>query len=77
MPRNAFAATSALEHHGEKVVYAETGRDGLRLLEGGVIDVVLMDVMLPEIDGYETTREIRRRQEFRSLPVIAARQPRR
>jgi CheY-like chemotaxis protein/HAMP domain-containing protein len=69
--RNSFALTAALEQHGLGVVYAENGRDGLALLEQGGIDVVLMDVMLPEMDGYETMREIRKRREFRSLPIIA------
>ena len=70
--RNVFALTSALERHKLRVVYAENGRDGLNMLqETPGIDVVLMDVMLPEMDGYETMREIRKRREFRSLPIIA------
>ena len=70
--RNVFALTSALERHKLQVVYAENGRDGLNMLrETPGIDVVLMDVMLPEMDGYETMREIRKRREFRSLPIIA------
>jgi HAMP domain-containing protein/CheY-like chemotaxis protein len=70
--RNIFAMTSALEAHGLEVVYAENGRAALEKLEEHPdVDVVLMDVMMPEMDGYETMRAIRQDSRFASLPVIA------
>ena len=70
--RNIFALTSVLERREMQVAYAENGRDGLEMLrETPDIDVVLMDIMMPEMDGYETMRAIRRQREFRSLPIIA------
>ena len=58
--RNVFALTSALEMRGMKVLYAENGREGIgRLRENPEVDLVLLDVMMPEMDGYETARSIR------------------
>ena len=55
-----------------EVVYAENGRDALTMLESTPnIDVVLMDVMMPEMDGYETMRAIRKMDQYRTLPIIA------
>ncbi|MEV0647659.1 HAMP domain-containing protein [Phytomonospora sp. NPDC050363] len=69
--RNVFALTSALELHGMTVLYADNGADGIGLLtEHGDIDIVLMDSMMPDMDGNETTREIRRIPEFADLPVV-------
>ncbi len=70
--RNIFALTSVLEQHEVEVFYAENGKDGLKMLdeiEG--IDVVLMDIMMPEMDGYEAMRHIREARGNRSLPIIA------
>jgi CheY-like chemotaxis protein/HAMP domain-containing protein/putative methionine-R-sulfoxide reductase with GAF domain len=70
--RNIFALTSVLEQHEVEVFYAENGKDGLQMLqeiEG--IDVVLMDVMMPEMDGYEAMRKIRDQKRYRALPIIA------
>jgi CheY-like chemotaxis protein len=70
--RNIFALTSVLEQHDVEVLYAENGRDGLRMLdEIPGIDIVLMDVMMPEMDGYEAMRRIREQKRFRALPIIA------
>ena len=55
-----------------QVLHAENGRDGLEILEQNPdVDVVLMDVMMPEMDGYETMRVIRERDPFKRLPMIA------
>jgi CheY-like chemotaxis protein/signal transduction histidine kinase len=70
--RNIFAMTSVLERHKMEVVPAETGQDALDLLARNPgVDAVLMDIMLPEMDGYETTRRIRQQPQFKDLPVIA------
>ncbi|MBD2022013.1 response regulator [Leptolyngbya sp. FACHB-36] len=70
--RNIFALTSLLEGYDMDVVYAENGRDGLSVLQANAdVDAVLMDVMMPELDGYETTRAIRQQPQFKSLPIIA------
>jgi HAMP domain-containing protein/CheY-like chemotaxis protein/signal transduction histidine kinase len=70
--RNIFALTSVLEEHDIAVLHAENGRSGIELLEGQPgVDLVLMDIMMPEMDGYETTRAIRRIPGFASLPIIA------
>jgi len=69
--RNVFALTSALEMHGMTVLYADNGADGVRLLtEHPQVHMVLMDAMMPDEDGYETTRAIRRNRNFARLPVI-------
>jgi len=70
--RNIFALTSILELHNMQVFYAENGQDGIAKLRNTPdVDVVLMDVMMPEMDGYETMRIIRKSGEFGSLPIIA------
>jgi HAMP domain-containing protein/CheY-like chemotaxis protein/GAF domain-containing protein len=70
--RNIFALTSVLERHQMQALYAENGRDALELLQSTPdINVVLMDVMMPEMDGYETMRAIRKLRKFKSLPIIA------
>jgi signal transduction histidine kinase/CheY-like chemotaxis protein/HAMP domain-containing protein len=70
--RNIFAITAVLEEHEVKVVYAENGRDALKVLEReGDVDLVLMDIMMPEMDGYEATRQLRKDVKWARLPVIA------
>ncbi|MFB4368454.1 MULTISPECIES: response regulator [unclassified Pseudomonas] len=70
--RNIFALTSALEQKGAQVEVARNGREALEKLEAvGDIDLVLMDVMMPEMDGYEATRRIRENPRWRKLPIIA------
>ena len=70
--RNVFALTSVLEQGGMKVVAGRNGREGLdRLKANPDVDLVLMDIMMPEMDGYETMRAIRRQKPFYKLPIIA------
>ncbi|WP_392436060.1 response regulator [Chlorogloeopsis fritschii PCC 9212] len=70
--RNIFALTSVLERYQMQILYAENGNDGIEVLQNNPdINVVLMDIMMPEMDGYETTRRIRQKAEFKSLPIIA------
>ena len=70
--RNIFSLTSALEQHGLEVLFAENGQDGIALLQTNPnIDAMLIDIMMPGMDGYETMRAIRAQSAFRSLPLIA------
>jgi signal transduction histidine kinase/CheY-like chemotaxis protein/HAMP domain-containing protein len=70
--RNIFSLTGVLEQHDVEVLHAESGRDGILMLnETPGIDMVLMDVMMPDMDGYETMRQIRTNERFRKLPMIA------
>ncbi|MNC32024.1 Polar-differentiation response regulator DivK [compost metagenome] len=70
--RNIFALTSILERHHMKVIPAENGQDAIDLLEQTPdIEIVLMDIMMPGMDGYETTRAIRQKAEFKNLPILA------
>ena len=70
-PRNAFALTNVLELHGLTVAHASDGRKAIGQLAAGDIDLVLMDVMMPQLDGHQTMREIRQMPQFAHLPVIA------
>jgi CheY-like chemotaxis protein len=70
--RNIFSMASALEEFGVGLHYAESGRAGLELLnQHPDIDLVLVDIMMPDMDGYETMREIRADRRFSDLPIIA------
>ncbi|TDB74036.1 HAMP domain-containing protein [Micromonospora sp. KC723] len=70
--RNVFALTNILELHGIDVVYAENGRKGIEtLMRHDDIDLVLMDVMMPEMDGYAATAAIRAMPRYADLPIIA------
>jgi CheY-like chemotaxis protein len=70
--RNIFALASALEREGVEILYAENGIRGIEKLEQAPdVDVVLMDIMMPEMDGYETTRRIRKIPRFEALPILA------
>jgi HAMP domain-containing protein/signal transduction histidine kinase len=70
--RNVYALTSALEDRGVEVLTAEDGRQGIDLLQKTPgVDLVLMDIMMPEMDGYETTRAVRKMPGFKDLPIIA------
>jgi signal transduction histidine kinase/HAMP domain-containing protein/DNA-binding response OmpR family regulator len=70
--RNIFSLASALEEYGIELSYAESGRAGLESLDAkGDVDVVLVDIMMPDMDGYETIREIRSRGALSDLPIVA------
>jgi CheY-like chemotaxis protein len=70
--RNLFALASALESRGLEIVFAENGREGMEALkQHPEIDLVLMDLMMPEMDGYEAMRALREMPQFKSLPIIA------
>ncbi|HJU76334.1 MAG TPA: response regulator, partial [Sphingomicrobium sp.] len=70
--RNIFSLTSVLESHDVEVLHAESGRDGILILEQTPdVDVALIDIMMPDMDGYETMQQIRRRPELADLALIA------
>jgi len=70
--RNVFALTNILEEKGMKILVGKNGRQGLeRLNKNPEVDLVLMDIMMPEMDGYEAMREIRKQERFGKLPIIA------
>jgi len=70
--RNIFTITSLLEHYNMKVLYAEGGKDGIEQLKNNPeIDLVLMDIMMPGMDGYETMQRIRKNKQYQKLPIIA------
>jgi CheY-like chemotaxis protein len=70
--RNIFSLTSVLESHDVEVLHAERGKDGILILEQTPgVDVALIDIMMPDMDGYETMQQVRRRPELMDLPLIA------
>jgi CheY-like chemotaxis protein len=70
--RNIFALTTVLENQEMEVVSATNGRQAIEMIQTTPdLSVVLMDIMMPEMDGYETMREIRRDPKFRTLPILA------
>jgi CheY-like chemotaxis protein len=70
--RNIFALTAVLEQHQMSVVFAENGQEALDKLQSeDGIDLVLMDIMMPEMDGYEAIRRVRTEPRFERLPIIA------
>ncbi len=70
--RNLFALTTAFEKYSIQAVTAESGQEAINILnENSDIDIVLMDIMMPEMDGYETTQKIRREHKNTILPIIA------
>ncbi|HWI36625.1 MAG TPA: ATP-binding protein, partial [Burkholderiales bacterium] len=70
--RNVFALTSALETHGMNVLHAESGKEGIEMLKRTPdIDCVLMDIMMPGLDGLDTMRIIRQLDGYQTLPIIA------
>jgi CheY-like chemotaxis protein len=70
--RNIFALSSVLERRGMRVLTATTGKEAIKLIESkNDIAIVLMDIMMPEMDGYQTMEQIRKNADFRRLPIIA------
>jgi HAMP domain-containing protein/signal transduction histidine kinase/CheY-like chemotaxis protein len=70
--RNIYSLTSVLESYGVEVLHAEGGKEGIVILEQTPgIDIALIDIMMPEMDGYETMQQIRQRTELADLPLIA------
>jgi CheY-like chemotaxis protein len=70
--RNIFALSSALERRGMRVLTATTGSEAIELIEANRdIAIVLMDIMMPGMDGFETMQIIRKNPAFRRLPIIA------
>src|SRR5581483_4824799 len=70
--RSAFALAAVLERTGVEVFFAANGREALGTLHANPeVELVLMDVMMPELDGYETMRLIRAEDRFRTLPIIS------
>jgi CheY-like chemotaxis protein len=71
-PRNIFALSSVLERRGMKVLTATTGSEAVSIVANEPeVAIVLMDIMMPGMDGYETMQVIRANPEFRRLPIIA------
>jgi CheY-like chemotaxis protein len=70
--RNIFALTSVLEEHNMVIVSADSGREAINVLQSQTdVDIVLMDIMMPEMDGMETIREIRKISRLKDLPIVA------
>jgi CheY-like chemotaxis protein len=70
--RNIYSLTSVLEAHDVKVLHAESGAEGIRILETAPhIDAALVDIMMPDMDGYETMRRIRSNPDIADIPLIA------
>ncbi|HLQ67180.1 MAG TPA: response regulator, partial [Candidatus Limnocylindrales bacterium] len=70
--RNIFALSSVLERRGMRVLTASTGTEAIELLSHTTdVSIVLMDIMMPDMDGYQTTRAIRQNQALRRLPIVA------
>lgn len=70
--RNIYSLTSVLESYGVEVLHAESGKDGILILEQTPkVDIALIDIMMPEMDGYETMQQVRMRPALASLPLIA------
>jgi CheY-like chemotaxis protein len=70
--RNIFALTSVLERYDMQILSAETGRDAIQILKSSPqVDIVLMDIMMPEMDGIDTMRAIRKISRLKTLPIVA------
>jgi len=70
-PQNRYLVTFLLEQQGYELQVAEDGAQALAMLEEGVPDLILMDMQLPRVDGYEATRRIKADERFRAIPLVA------
>jgi CheY-like chemotaxis protein/putative methionine-R-sulfoxide reductase with GAF domain len=70
-PRNVFTLASALENYNANIIEADSGETAIRLLKKLQIDLVLMDIMMPNMDGYEAMRKIRQDSKLKHIPIIA------
>jgi len=70
-PRNIFVLAAALEDYGAEIIEAEDGKIALEKLENEVVDLILMDIMMPVMDGYEAIRNIRNIDKIKHIPIIA------
>lgn len=70
-PRNLFVLASALEDYGAEIIDAENGKIAIDILNENQVDLVLMDIMMPVMDGYEAISEIRKSEKLKNIPVIA------
>lgn len=70
-PQNRYLVTFLLEKHGYEVVIAEDGEQALRAVEDSGPDLILMDIQLPKLDGYEATRRIKADPRFKDIPLVA------
>lgn len=70
--RNIYALSSMLEGYNLNIIHANNGNDAIKLLDANSdVDMVLMDIMMPEMDGYEATKHIRNREQYKDLPIVA------
>ena len=70
--RNVFALSSVIQDQGMSVIVGKNGREGIEQLEANPdVNIILMDIMMPEMDGYEAMREIRKKDKFKDMPIIA------
>jgi len=70
-PQNRYLVTFLLEKHGYQVLVAEDGEQAVSSIAEDVPDLILMDMQLPKIDGYEATRRIKSDERFRAVPIVA------
>ncbi|MCB2292725.1 response regulator [Clostridium algoriphilum] len=70
-PRNIFVLAAALEDYGAEIIEAENGKVALEKLENEVVDLILMDIMMPVMDGYEAIKNIRNTDNIKHIPIIA------
>jgi two-component system, cell cycle response regulator DivK len=69
--QNMYLVTFILEKHGYKVLQAQTGKDGLVLAQANPIDLILLDIQLPELDGYAIAQMLRKVEKLKDIPIIA------